>query len=121
MPTDSFDAALIRRALDNEQLEIIEWLLEYLPLGFLPAHCAEARSMLGWSVEALSFRSGVSPRAIRSIENGAELRRVTMQALAHAMEAEGLVFFPGHPPLRSDDCRGATPDPRTRHDYHLIE
>lgn len=121
MSIDSFDAASIRRALDDEQLEIIEWLHDHLPLGFLPAHCAEARSMLGWSVEALAFHSGVSPRAIRSIENGAELRRVTMQALAYAMEAEGLVFFPGHPPLRADNCRGATPDPRTRDDYHLLE
>lgn len=51
----------------------------------------------------------------------AELRRVTMQALAHALEAKGLVFFPGHPPLRAGNCRGATPHPRTRDDHHLIE
>ena len=47
--------------------------------------------MLDWSVEALAFRSGVSPKAIRRIARGAELRRVTMQALAYAMELEGLV------------------------------
>lgn len=77
--------------------------------------------LLEWSVDALAFRSGVSPAAIRRVENGAELRRVTMQALAFAMEQEGLVFFPGHPPMRADNCRGATPDPRTREDYHLLE
>lgn len=121
MSADVIDPQPIRLVLDDEQLEAMEWLMEQLPLGFLPGHCAEARTMLGWSVEALAFRSGVSPRAIRSIENGAELRRVTMQALAFAMEAEGLVFFPGHPPLRAGNCRGATPDPRTRDDFHLLE
>ncbi|AHC82711.1 XRE family transcriptional regulator [Pseudomonas monteilii SB3101] len=92
-----------------------------LPLGFRSEHCEPSRLALEWSVEALAFRSGVSPEAIRTVELGKELRRVTMQALAFALEAEGLIFFPGHPPLRSDDCRGATPDPRTRGDYHLIE
>lgn len=121
MSADVIDPQPIRLVLDDEQFEAMEWLMEQLPLGFLPGHCAEARTMLGWSVEALAFRSGVSPRAIRSIENGAELRRVTMQALAFAMEAEGLVFFPGHPPLRAGNCRGATPDPRTRNDFHLLE
>ncbi|MEX7554448.1 XRE family transcriptional regulator [Pseudomonas monteilii] len=92
-----------------------------LPLGFRSEHCEPSRFALEWSVEALAFRSGVTPDAIRAVELGIELRRVTMQALAFALEAEGLIFFPGHPPLRSDDCRGATPDPRTRDDYHLIE
>jgi len=121
MSADVIDTQPIRLVLDDEQLEAMEWLMEQLPLGFLPYHCAPARSLLGWSVEALAFRSGVSPGAIRSIENGAELRRVTMQALAHALEAKGLVFFPGHPPLRAGNCRGATPHPGTRDDYHLIE
>ncbi|MGE8170725.1 helix-turn-helix domain-containing protein [Pseudomonas putida] len=120
MPTDVTDGDPIRLALDDEQIDAIGWLMEHLPLGFQPSHCADARSMLGWSVEALAFRSGVSPRAIRRIENGAELRRFTMQALAHALEAAGLVFFPG-PPMRPDNCRGATPDPRMRNDYHLLE
>jgi len=92
-----------------------------LPLGFRSEHCEPSRLALEWSVEALAFRSGVSPDAIRTVKLGKELRRVTMQALAFALEAEGLIFFPGHPPLRSDDCRGATLDPRTRGDYHLIE
>lgn len=60
--------------LNDEQREAIAWLMKHLPLGFQPAHCAEARAMLHWSVHALAFRSKVSHRAIRSIENGAELR-----------------------------------------------
>ena len=96
-------------------------LMNYLPLGFGSSHCAPAREMLGWSVEALAFRSGVSPSAIRRVESGAILRRVTMQALAYALETEGLVFFPDNEPMRTGHCRGATRDPRTRNDYHLIE
>jgi len=70
MSADVIDTQPIRLVLNDEQLEAMEWLMEQLPLGFLPYHCARARSLLGWSVEALAFRSGVSPRAIRSIENG---------------------------------------------------
>lgn len=83
------------------------WLIEQLSLGFLPGHCAEARTMLGWSVEALAFRSGVSPGAIRCIENWAELRCVTIQPLASAMQAEGLVFFQATP-ARKQLPRGHT-------------
>lgn len=99
----------------------LELFLNTQPLPFRQNHCEPARLLLGWSIDALAFRSGVSPGAIRCIENGAELRRVTMQALAYAMELEGLVFFPGHPPMKADNCRGATPDPKTRDDYHLLE
>lgn len=68
-----------------------------LPLGFHTEHCEPSRSALEWSVEALAFRSGVSPEAIRRVELGNELRRVTMQALAFALESEGLIFFPWAP------------------------
>ncbi|MEX5340578.1 multiprotein-bridging factor 1 family protein [Pseudomonas sp. I2] len=110
-----------RRPRSDITWDDITRLLESFPLGFRSAHCEPARSLLGWSVEALAFRSGVSPAAIRKIEAGAELRRVTMQALAYALEAEGLMFFPGYPPSRGANCRGATPDPKERDDYHLIE
>lgn len=87
------------------------------PLPFTHDHCKPARVLLGWSVNALAFRLRVSPSAIRREEERAELRRVTMQALAYAMALEGLVFFPSHPPMRAHNCRGASPDPRTREDY----
>ncbi|WP_371035859.1 MULTISPECIES: helix-turn-helix domain-containing protein [Pseudomonas] len=92
------------------------------PLTFSAAHCAAARERLGWSVEALAFRSGASISAIQALESGTqELRRVTMQALAFAFEKEGLIFFPGIEPMLGDNCRGGTVDPRTRQDYHLLE
>ena len=97
-------------------------LAEGLPLGFSETHCAKAREMLGWSVEALAFRSGVSTKAIRELELGVRsLRRVTMQALSFSLEAEGLIFISGHEPMRGQNCRGGTTDPRARHDFHLIE
>ncbi|MCP1446146.1 hypothetical protein J3D54_005278 [Pseudomonas sp. GGS8] len=104
----------------------IEWgpdpFLDTLPLSFSTTHCAAARAMLNWSVEALSFRSGVSVKAIRELEEGRRtLRSVTMQALSFALETEGLVFLPGLKPMRGQNCRGGTTDPRKRDDFHLLE
>ena len=104
----------------------VEWgpapSIDDLPLSFSIAHCAAARAMLNWSVEALSFRSGVSVKAIRDLEEGRRmLRQVTMQTLSFALEAEGLVFLPGLKPMRGQNCRGGTMDPKNRDDFHLIE
>ncbi len=107
--------------LSTDLLEQLEEFAESLPLGFRSEHCEPARSMLGWSIEALAFRSKVSPEAVTRLEHGKELNRVTMQALAFALEKEGLIFFPGHPPMRGANCAGGTSDPRRRDDYHLLE
>lgn len=118
MPADIINFPNAPKATPPEEME--EFFAD-LPLSFRTEHCEHARSVLGWSVEALAFRSRVSLDAIRKVERGTEMRRVTMQALAFSFETEGLIFFPGQPPFRSDDCRGATPDPKTRDDYHLLE
>lgn len=81
----------------------IEWgpgsFFDDLPLSFSTVHCAAARAMLNWSVEALAFRSGVSVKAIMKLEEGrGALRPVTMQALSFAFEAEAQVFIPGQNP-----------------------
>jgi len=104
----------------------IEWgpgsLFDDLPLSFSAVHCAPARAILNWSAEALAFRSGVSVKAIRELEEGRRtLRPITMQALSFAFEAEALVFIPGQKPMRGHNCRGGTTDPRTRDDFHLLE
>lgn len=118
------------KIIDLEQIRAlkalgIEWggfSINDLPVSFSTEHCAKARAMLDWSIEALAFRSGVSVRAIRDLENNRRpLRKVTMQALSFALEAEGLVFLPGMEPMRGQNCRGGTQDPRTRDDFHLIE
>jgi len=107
--------------LDEDQVKNVAWILDNLPVVLSSTHCTQARAMLGWSIETLAFRSGVSPEAIRRLETGTELREVTLQALAFTLEAEGLIFFPGHEPMRGENCRGATKHPRTRDDFHLIE
>lgn len=104
--------------------DLFEALLEAEAFGlsFSQEHCEKARAVLGWSVEALAFRSGVSRGAIIGLEEGTRtLRKVSMQALAYAFEQEGLVFFPKLEPMIGDNCRGCTTDPRARPDYHLIE
>lgn len=111
------------RSLKQAEIDKGFWLFaEDLPLGFSGTHCAKAREMVGWSVETLAFRSGVSPKAIRELELGSrKLRRVTMQALSYSLEKEGLIFIPGHDPMKGQNCRGGTTNPRGRDDFHLIE
>lgn len=87
-----------------------------------PEHCLKAREHLRWSREILAQESGVSVEAIARFEDEqAKLREVTLQALAWALEAQGLIFIQGHPLLVGMDVRGATPDPRLRDDYEMIE
>ena len=84
--------------------------------------CAQGREVLGWTIEALAFRSGASVKAISQFESGKrDLLEVTRQALAFSMEREGLLFVPGHKAVRGGNVRGATSDPRVRDDFHRIE
>lgn len=88
---------------------------------FTPAHSAQARAMLGWSVEELSRESGVSVDAIERFEAGRDVLDVTRLALAYRFESEGLVFFPGFAPGRGMNVKGATPNPVARPDYAMVE
>jgi hypothetical protein len=121
MTSHLLDQQPIRLNLDEDQIEAITWLMDHLPLSFKGVHCGPARQLLGWSIDDLSSASGVTTQAIQRLEHGTPLNTVSMQALAFALEEEGLVFFPGHPSLRSKDCQGSTKDPRSRRDYHLLE
>lgn len=78
--------------------------------------------MLDWSVKAISFRSGVSIKAIRDLKEGRRMvRQVTMQALPFALGAEGLVFLPSPTPMRGQNCHGETIDPKNSDNFHLSE
>ena len=88
---------------------------------FTPLHCAQARELLGWSLEQLSQKSKVSVPAIQRFEASERVRDVTLLALAYSLEAEGLVFFPGFAPSWASNFRGTTPDPMGREDFALIE
>lgn len=121
MTSNVLDQQPLRLNLDEDQIEAISWLMDHLPLSFSGIHCAPARELLGWTINALSSTSGVTPQAIQRLERGIQLNAVSMQSLAFAFEAEGLVFFPGYPPLKGENCRGSTKNPRSRRDYHLLE
>ncbi|VVP18076.1 hypothetical protein PS850_03729 [Pseudomonas fluorescens] len=88
---------------------------------FTPTHCAQARAMLGWSVDELSAEAGVSVDAIRRFEAERDVLDVTRLALAYRFEAEGLVFFPGFAPGRGMNVKGSTPNPVGRADYAMVE
>jgi ribosome-binding protein aMBF1 (putative translation factor) len=106
----------------TKEAEDLLAFMSSLPIHFNVEHCAKARKILGWSVEALSFRSKVSTSAIRDFEAGQrQLREVTLRALAYGLEAEGLIFIRGMEPMKASNARGATSDPRQRDDYHLLE
>lgn len=115
-----FQEARDRKSAELEA-QILDYYL-YLPSKLTPEQCSRGRAMLGWSDEALAFRSGASVKAIREFESGLRpLRSVTKQALAHALESEGLLFFPGLMPFDGGGCPGATLDPKQRDDFYLIE
>ena len=88
---------------------------------FTPAHCAQARAMLDWSIEELSRESGVSVEAIQRFENQQPVLDVTRLALAYRFESQGLAFFPGFAPGRGMNVRGSTPNPVGRADYAMVE
>jgi DNA-binding XRE family transcriptional regulator len=88
---------------------------------FTPAHCAQARAMLGWSVEELSAEAGVSVDAIQRFEAEQDVLDVTRLTLAYRFESEGLVFFPGFAPGRGMNVKGTTPNPVGRADFAMVE
>ncbi|WP_392890869.1 multiprotein-bridging factor 1 family protein [Pseudomonas migulae] len=88
---------------------------------FTPAHCAQARAMLGWSVDELSRECGVSVDAIERFEGRRDVPDADRLALAYRFESEGLVFFPGFAPGRGMSVRGAAVDTVGRGDFAMVE
>jgi uncharacterized small protein (DUF1192 family) len=88
---------------------------------FTPAHCAQARAMLGWSVDELSRESGVLVDVIERFEAKREVPDADRLALAYRFESQGLVFFPGFAPGRGMSVRGAESSPVGRADFAMVE
>ena len=87
-----------------------------------PEQCAQARVLLDWSIDRLANTAGVTPLAIEQYESGfRKLRPISLQAIAYTFESEGLVFFPGHQPLRSDNIGGTCPDPHRSADIGMFD
>nr|WP_019364778.1 helix-turn-helix transcriptional regulator [Pseudomonas luteola] len=113
-----FPGFTIKKASEQEMRE----MLASLPLAFSVEHCSAARLLLGWSTEALAFRSGVSVKAIERFEAGQqELHEVSLIALSFAFEREGLFFVKGSAPMRGTNIQGVTQDPKLRSDYGLLD
>lgn len=88
---------------------------------FTPAHCAQARAMLGWSVDELSRESSVSVEAIERFEARRDVPDVDRLALAYRFESEGLMFFPGFAPGRGMNMKGSAAEPMGRADFAMVE
>jgi hypothetical protein len=97
-------------------------ILERIALfQFTPTHCAQARAMLGWSVDQLSREAGVSVEDIHRFETQQDVADTARLAIAYRFEAQGLVFFPGFAPGRSSSVQGAAPESVGRGDYAMAE
>lgn len=88
---------------------------------FTPAHSAQARAMLGWSVDELSRESGVAVDTIERFEAKRDVPDADRLALAYRFESQGLVFFPGFAPGRGMSMKGAPTDAVGRAEYAMGE
>jgi len=57
-----------------------------------------ARAAVGWGVRELAERAGVTANTVTRIENGADAKQSTMDALQRALEAAGVEFTNGDQP-----------------------
>ena len=75
-----------------------------------------ARAAIGWGVRELAERAGVAANTVTRIENGADAKQSTMDALQRTLEAAGLEFTNGEQPgvrlRRALDAGAPTPTRR---------
>jgi transcriptional regulator with XRE-family HTH domain len=57
-----------------------------------------ARAAVGWGVRELAEKAGVTANTVTRIENGADAKQSTMDALQRALEAAGVEFSNGDQP-----------------------
>jgi transcriptional regulator with XRE-family HTH domain len=57
-----------------------------------------ARAAVGWGVRELAARAGVVANTVTRIENGADAKQSTIDALQRALEAAGIEFTNGEQP-----------------------
>lgn len=59
-----------------------------------PVQIRMARAALGWGVRELAEKAGVTANTITRIENGADAKQSTMDAIQVAVEAAGVQLIP---------------------------
>ncbi|WP_292167915.1 helix-turn-helix transcriptional regulator [Mesorhizobium sp.] len=52
-----------------------------------------ARAAIGWGVRELAAAAGVTANTVTRIENGADAKQSTIDALRAALEAAGVIFL----------------------------
>jgi transcriptional regulator with XRE-family HTH domain len=52
-----------------------------------------ARAAVGWGVRELAAKAGVTANTVTRIENGADAKQSTIDALKRALEAAGVEFI----------------------------
>jgi transcriptional regulator with XRE-family HTH domain len=57
-----------------------------------------ARAAVGWGVRELAKKAGVTANTVTRIENGADAKQSTIDALRRALEAAGVEFTNGEQP-----------------------
>ena len=57
-----------------------------------------ARAAIGWGVRELAEKAGVTANTVTRIENGADAKQSTIDALQRALEAVGIEFTNGDQP-----------------------
>ena len=57
-----------------------------------------ARAAVGWGVRELAKKAGITANTVTRIENGADAKQSTMDALQRALEAAGIEFTNGEQP-----------------------
>src|SRR5437762_14356969 len=57
-----------------------------------------ARAAVGWGVRELAKRAGLTANTVTRIENGADAKQSTIDALQRALEAAGIEFTNGDQP-----------------------
>jgi transcriptional regulator with XRE-family HTH domain len=73
-----------------------------------------ARAAIGWGVRELAKKAGVTANTVTRIENGADAKQSTIDALQRALEAAGIEFTNGDQPgvrlTKAAAARSAEPD-----------
>jgi transcriptional regulator with XRE-family HTH domain len=63
-----------------------------------PVQIKMARAALGWGVRELAEMAGITANTVTRIENGADAKQSTINALKAALEAAGVEFTNGDEP-----------------------
>lgn len=63
-----------------------------------PVQLRMARAAVGWGVRELAEKAGVTANTVTRVENGADAKQSTIDALRKALEAAGVEFTNGGEP-----------------------